>query len=133
VTMADNPDREPGPCPRCNELTELVEPQFGCRYWTCPNRHDPPVVVRGPEQWGYAWGLVAMRITSGSSCDASGVGQFTTGQPGAPARFIERICERLQLTRESTIEDERDRRAAESGRDETEATSGAQAGLGRFA
>lgn len=105
----DVPERDGGGCPCCGRTLELVYPTFGIRYWTCPAEHTPPVTQLGPEIDGWAAALVSVQITEGEFTPLS---QF---DPDAadPARFFDRLCDRIEVNRATCRERERDRRISD--------------------
>mgnify|MGYP005872639293 FL=1 len=108
----DLPEREGGACPCCGQLLELVHPTHGIRYWTCPAEHVPPVTQVGPEVVGWAAALVSVQITEGEYTPLS---QFDADATD-PARFFDRLADRIEVNRSSCREHEHDRRV-EGGND----------------
>jgi len=92
-------------------LLELEYPTHGIRYWTCPAEHTPPAQV-GPEIVGWAAALVSIQITEG---DYTPLSQFDA-DAADPARFFDRLCDRIEVNRATCRDRERDRRV-EDGRD----------------
>lgn len=119
----DVPEREGGACPYCGRALELVYPTHGIRYWTCPAEHTTPVTQVGPEVVGWAAALVSIQITEG---DYTPLSQFDGDAPD-PARFVDRLCERIEVNRASCRERERDRRVEDgkpSAADDEQASLG---------
>jgi len=105
----DVPERDGGPCPYCGFALELVYPTHGIRYWTCSAEHTPPAAQVGPEIVGWAAALVSVQITEG---DYTPLSQFDA-DAADPARFFDRLCDRIEVNRATCRDKERDRRVAD--------------------
>lgn len=115
----------------------LVDDLGVSTYWRCAD-HAPPVAVLPPRNVGYARALVRSRITAPldpSILDvdaddahvAPALAQFGADRSGAPARFVDRLCDRL-ATLQGSIDDHARMAAADRGPVDPGGT-GAQTGL----
>jgi len=102
-------ERDGGPCPYCGFALELVYPTHGIRYWTCSAEHTPPAAQVGPEIVGWAAALVSVQITEG---DYTPLSQFDA-DAADPARFFDRLCDRIEVNRATCRDKERDRSVAD--------------------
>lgn len=75
-------------------------------YWVCPDDGCESSVVLFPDCVGYAAALVSVQITEGEFTANS---QFTADGCD-PAGFVDRVCERLTLTWDSTRDHNRTRK-----------------------
>jgi len=74
--------------------------------------NTPPAAQVGPEIVGWAAALVSIQITEG---DYTPLSQFDA-DAADPARFFDRLCDRIEVNRATCRDRERDRRV-EDGRD----------------
>jgi len=96
--------------PYCGFALELVYPTHGIRYWTCSAEHTPPAAQVGPEIVGWAAALVSVQITEG---DYTPLSQFDA-DAADPARFFDRLCDRIEVNRATCRDkEERDRSVAD--------------------
>lgn len=120
----DVPERDGGACPCCGRTLELVYPTHGIRYWTCSAEHMPPVTQLGPEIVGWSTALISVQITEG---DYTPLRQFDADATD-PARFLDRLCDRIEVRRSTCRDKERDRRVgdgkASAGDDEQASLTG---------
>lgn len=92
-------------------------------YWACAGDADCFAIVLPPRNVGYATALVSGRIVDPirpddyPDVDAPAPTAQFDANAADPARFLERVCERLQLVAETIRDQDRGRRIEDAGRD----------------